>query len=405
MKEEAISNGIYTAVKPYHFMGRMFGQVTYSYSKAKNNKRTTVRGSFHTVYSIVWAIFYIMALACTLRLLHNCDSEVLPEIITSDIYYITAYGVSIVSLVHGAIFSGRKDSVILTKLSLVDSTLLRPQEEKRLNRKTMFTSIAEIVISLMIHVPMSFYYISLNAQETCLSTVPLSLECVINYCNIMIVLRYCNLVRVLQERYKYINKYLSSYVNVSCTINCVTNRNRARGHSRYFGEGNEINLCVLSRNSRSITAIELRSLRIIFSEINYAVRLINEEYGISVLVATIWLLVSVVLMVFFTLLDAEYGGYTGIGYLASCLCLLIMLAFACNAAGSENDVSKFLVHKLLLDNTLHPKVIEELKMLALQLNSTTTEYSAYGFFALNLPFLCSVTGVIVSYIVIIVQIK
>jgi hypothetical protein len=146
-------------------------------------------------------------------------------------------------------------------------------------------------------------------------------------------------------------------------------------------------------------------LRIIFSEINYVVRLINEEYGISVLVATIWLLVSVVLAVFFALLDTQYNGYTSIGYLATCLCLLIMLAFACHTAGSENDVSKFLVHKLLLDNTLQPKDIEELKMLAFQLNSTTTEYSAYGFFALNLPFLCSVIGVIVSYIVIILQIK
>jgi hypothetical protein len=154
-----------------------------------------------------------------------------------------------------------------------------------------------------------------------------------------------------------------------------------------------------------MNAVQFRSFRIIFSELNHIIRLINEDYGISVLAATIWILVSVVLVVFFTLLDTEYGAYTGICYLVSSSCLLTKLASSCHTAGSENDVSKFLVQKLLLDNTLQPKDIEELKMLALQLNSTTTEYSAYGFFVLNLQFLCSVIGVIISYIVIIVQIK
>jgi hypothetical protein len=131
----------------------------------------------------------------------------------------------------------------------------------------------------------------------------------------------------------------------------------------------------------------------------------NEDYGICVLTATIWILVSVVLAVFFLLLDSECNAYTGIGYLISSLYFLIKLASTCHTAGSENDVSKFLVQKLLLDNTLQPKDTEELKMLALQLNSITTEYSAYGFFTLNLSFLCSVIGVIISYIMIIVQIK
>jgi hypothetical protein len=109
-------------------------------------------------------------------------------------------------------------------------------------------------------------------------------------------------------------------------------------------------------------------------------------------------------MVFFALQDAE-DGYAGIGFLVFYLCLLTKLAFSCHTAESEIDVSKFMVQKLLLDNSLQPGDSEELKVLALQLNSTTTEYSAYGFFVLNLQFLCSVIGVIISYIVIVVQIK
>jgi hypothetical protein len=178
-----------------------------------------------------------------------------------------------------------------------------------------------------------------------------------------------------------------------------------QGHSRCFGDGNGINLCVSSRNSRSNNATHFRSLRISFCELNHVIRLVNEDSGISVLAATIWILVSIIIGVFFTLLEAESGTYSNIGYLVPFLCLLTKLASSCHTAATESDVSKFMVQKLLLYNTLQPKDSEELKMLALQLNSTTIEYSAYGFFTLNLPFLCSVVGIIISYIVIIVQIK
>ncbi|PNF19713.1 hypothetical protein B7P43_G15307 [Cryptotermes secundus] len=407
MEEEEISNGLYTAVKPFYCVCKILGQESYSYSKAKNNKIKIVRGCVHTTYSIVWAIFFVVALAYTLRSVHNCDYDVLLDktLIASYIYYIATFAASVVSLIHGAVFSGRKHSQILSRLSLVDSVLFRPGEERGVNRKIMFTSIAEIVIVLMYQLALSFYYISTNTQEACFTNVLLSLECLITYSNITIVLRYCNLVRVMQERFKRINKHLSSYDNVSCIINCVTNGNRMQGHSKCFGDRNAVNLCVSSRNSRSINATEFRSLRITFSELNHVIRLINEDYGISVLAATIWILVTMVLMVFFTLQEAEYGAYSGIGYLFSSLCLLTKLSSSCHTAGSEIGVSKFLVQKLLLDSTFQPKDSEELKMLALQLNSTTTEYSAYGFFILNLQFLCSVIGVIISYIVIIVQIK
>jgi hypothetical protein len=269
----------------------------------------------------------------------------------------------------------------------------------------MFTSTAEIVIVFMCNFALGFYYIYSNTQEACFTTGILTLECVVNYFNSMAVMRYCNLVRVLQVRYKHINKYLSSYVNVSRKINCATNDNRLQGYGRGLREENIITLLVSSRNSRSINLIQFRSLRIIFSEVNHIIRLINEDCGMSVLAATIWMLVSIVLVVFFTLLDPEYGAYTGIGYLVFSFGLLTKLASSCHTAGSENNISKFLVQKLLLDDTLHPKDIEELKMLSFQLNSTTAEYSAYGFFVLNLPFLCSVIGVIISYIMIIVQLK
>jgi hypothetical protein len=406
--EDTISNGIYTTVKPFYCVCKILGQVSYSYSRTTNSNRVTiVHGFFHTVYSIAWTLFCVIATAYTFLTLKNCDSEILPEkvLIGCYVYYIAVYAASLVCLVHGVIFRGRRHSLILTKLSLVDTELFKAHEETRVNRKTMFTAIAEIVFVFVYNVAMGLYYNYSNTQESCFTTLLLSFECVVTYCNTMTVMQYCNLVRVIQERYKHINKHLSSYVNASCAVICETSDTPVQGHSVRLRAGSKISLFASSRNCRSIKAIQLRSLRVIFSELNHIMRLFNEDCGIPVLATTMWILVDIVLVAFFTLLDAEYGTFTGIGYLITSLCLITKLASSCHAAGSENDLSKFLVQKLLLDDTLQPKDIEELKMLSLQLNSSTVEYSAYGFFVLNLQFLCSVIGVIISYVVIIVQIK
>jgi hypothetical protein len=110
-------------------------------------------------------------------------------------------------------------------------------------------------------------------------------------------------------------------------------------------------------------------------------------------------------VIFYTLLDPEYDEYAGAGWLLFSFALLIRISSTCHAAANENDTSKFLVQMLLLEDDLSPKDITELKFLSFQLNNTPVQYSACGFFVLNLPFLCSVTGVIISYIMIIVQLK
>jgi hypothetical protein len=63
------------------------------------------------------------------------------------------------------------------------------------------------------------------------------------------------------------------------------------------------------------------------------------------------------------------------------------------------------VQKLLLEGKCRKEGVKELKMFSLQLQEMTIEYTACGFFSLNLSFFASVIGVIASYIIIMVQIK
>ena len=67
--------------------------------------------------------------------------------------------------------------------------------------------------------------------------------------------------------------------------------------------------------------------------------------------------------------------------------------------------SRILVEKLLLKENCMNENIEELGMFFLQLPEMKSEYTACGFFSLNLSVFTSVVSVIASHIVILVLIK
>jgi hypothetical protein len=141
------------------------------------------------------------------------------------------------------------------------------------------------------------------------------------------------------------------------------------------------------------------------SELNNVVSLINDTYGLLVLLCTFWLLINIIFLIFFTSFELEVAQYGSIGYLIVSFILLIRITSTCHTAASEKDTSKLLVQMLLLEDDLKPRDITELKLLSFQLNNTPVQYSACGLFELNLSFLWNVTGLLISYIIIVVQLK
>jgi len=85
--------------------------------------------------------------------------------------------------------------------------------------------------------------------------------------------------------------------------------------------------------------------------------------------------------------------------------LFLKLTFFCHTATNEARSSRILVQKLLLEGNCRNECVKELKMFSLQLQAMTNQYTACGFFSLNLSLFTSVFSVILSYIVILVQIK
>ena len=407
MKNEGISNGIYTALKPLYCVCKLLGLVTYSFVQHKNkNKVSTDYRPVNVVYSMLWIVFCVIAFIYTVCCIHNCDPQLLPgKLRTANYIYYTILHVSFSTIFVNAILSGRKCPLILKKLSLVDSLLFKQHEAESVKGKSMLTSAAEIVIVFVANFLLSLFYIYSHTENTCFTACLKTLECVAIYLNTMVVVLYCKLVRVTNEMYKHMNKRLWSCISHDRTNNSVQYDNIFHARNTFVRQGNIVTLRVSPVHFKSSFGSKFRSLRNILSELNCVVSVINETYGISVLAFTCWLLVSIITVLFFALFELEGSEYGSLGYLIVFFILLIRISSSCHAATSENGTSKLLVQKLLLGDDLKPQDITELKFLSFQLNNTPVQNSACGLFVLNFSFLCNVSGVIISYIILVVQLK
>jgi hypothetical protein len=83
---------------------------------------------------------------------------------------------------------------------------------------------------------------------------------------------------------------------------------------------------------------------------------------------------------------------------------LFMISVACHETSEEAAMSVSLVHSLLLDPCLSGDVSKELQLFYTQLTHLKIEFSACGFFAINLPFFYSTVGVICTYVIFFCQI-
>jgi hypothetical protein len=105
------------------------------------------------------------------------------------------------------------------------------------------------------------------------------------------------------------------------------------------------------------------------------------------------------------LINFNVWGGEDLRHSISFLVLFFKVTFFCHATSNEARSSRVVVENLLLEGNGGNECIEELKMFSLQLQAMKTEYTACGFFSLNLNLFTSVVSVIASYVVALVQIK
>jgi hypothetical protein len=155
----------------------------------------------------------------------------------------------------------------------------------------------------------------------------------------------------------------------------------------------------------SLQHADICLFREIHSDLYDITCLINDTYGIPVLATICWILTTILCCLYETLFKFNEWGVTDIAYAITCSALVFKITLFCDTGANEARTSSILVQKMLLLGNCRIECVEELKIFSLQLQVMKNQYTACGFFSLDLRLFTTVVSVILSYIVIMIKIK
>jgi hypothetical protein len=213
----------------------------------------------------------------------------------------------------------------------------------------------------------------------------------------------------MKQRYSHLNKGLKKWINGTVSRPIVLKKESERCIQTHSGV-NHVNiapLCVGSVGNigGTLRQTDIHSLRQIYRELYDITCIINDTYGIPILASMCELLTGVVFCIHEALIDFEVWGVEDTVYGLMFLVLFFKVTFVCHTATNEARSTRILVQKLLLDVNCGNECVRELEMFSTQLQVMKNEYTASGYFTLNLNIFASVVSVIMSYIIILVQFK
>jgi len=360
------------------------------------------------MFTVIWLIILTLGLPVQILTINTHSTDFDREIlfIAFNISMISSYTSSVVVIIWVSVIKRRKFLEILENVSEVDNKIRYTlQEETSMNRKIMFNIISEITLLTLIQGTLIIYVLYNFASEPYYIIVIQVISCVPDICNAIILFQFVTLVFIIKQRYSHLNKRLNNWVSGAVSLNKANVR--CRQFDKSVDQVNITRLFVSSVGNMegTLKKTDIHLLRQIYSELYDITCLINDTYGIPVLAATCWMLTGVVYNLYETLISFEIWGVSDVLYAITYSIFFFKVTLICHKATNEARSSSILVQKILLMGNCRNECIEELKMFSLQLQVMTNEYTASGFFSLNLSFFASVYSVIVSYIVILVQIK
>jgi len=179
---------------------------------------------------------------------------------------------------------------------------------------------------------------------------------------------------------------------------------------RYDRAANHVNIAHLRVSSVGniegmLNLTDIHWLQQIYFEVYDITCLINDAYVMPVLAIMCGMLTGVLCSLYEALFNFKVWEITHVVYAIIFSVFFFKVTFYCHTATNEARSSRIVVQKLLLEGNCRNECVKQLKMFSLQLQEMSIQYTACGFFSLNLRLFASVVSVFVSYIIIMVQIK
>jgi hypothetical protein len=303
---------------------------------------------------------------------------------------------------------------MLLKLTNVDELIGR-HEIKNIYKRTRLEIMKEMVVLALSTICMHLFGYYIQYDGTFVSFIQISIASLVITINIFISLLYTYFIRILKCRYKYIIEDLEEHFKVKDTA--VTADFKAQNRSYLFNVFSYKDFPLYSTtrsNSLSVPSesYKIHTLRYVYIQLYDSVALLNSYFGIPVLFEILTVIVSSVCALYCgpyflragdgdikTGIIASYMIFYGVQFLIAFGWLVI----CCHTTSAEANRGVVSIQRIISCSKVKHETSVELEKLSCQLDKMKVQFTACGFFSLNLPILCTVIGAILTYILIVVQ--
>ena len=424
-----------SSILPLYYVSKIIGLAPFSYSN-KVSKHTKQKKSTKDLLSpnVLWS-FSVLLIQLTgfmslmiYSILDDYRKYSLSVIIPDVLSILTMYSTCFASLI-GVMFNRRRMEILMTNITVIDQTILQ-EDCDRVYMKTRRILLLEL--SLFFPLLIGFYCYQLYVWTEGTSYIFYIAKDLANLSNIIMVIQYINIMQILRHRFRNLNQQLAKCCDSKSRISdnrfikfrSGTNRLHIRTAQTASTENNltdipttlnyilpDISLPVSNTGPDEVTRIHI--LRQTYSDLYDITESINGIYGYRITLELAYDFVTFVSCLYtameFKMIVREPGNrnllraISSLFWVTQTLVRILSITSSCSAAGDEARRTGTVVHKLLLRQSLPRDTSTELQLFSIQLLSNKVEFSAAGFFPVNLSLAYSMVGAATTYIIILLQ--
>jgi hypothetical protein len=430
------NSGIQEAFKHLHSVAKLLGLAPYTFITDTRTGEVTINTSWkYNSWSIIWSLLLLAVhiLATVYRIASSFiqKPESVSSLFTNSIQFTLVHIAGLLPIILGLTMNKRKVVQLVQILSSVDKDLIHYSDNIYSKRKArIFISLIFCTI-FIISTYGSFVYFW--ESDGILSGVLLGIADFTWFMNdaVTVITVVMLRERLLLLRKGFSSSFLPELRCCETSDNIKMNRKdqvltatHAGGIPKFerllfrLQYRDTQNLALVHRvmsDNQSKFAVRILDLRKIYHKLYDICCLINSMYGFTLFLSIACLTVSFVSDVCngINLLIIPYSKVKRfvakeeevvIFVISSLITVIrvILIALPCQKACEEQLKCVDNVEELLLRSN-QKYVTSQLKVMANQLQSNRIEFTAYGFFVVNMSLLATLTGVTVTYIILLVQ--
>lgn len=407
MKNLLRTSDIHSAVKPLYYVSKAFGLAPFSYKKNQHNGREDFDfRCVDVILTVMWLIGLVVGFALHMShdILYKQQGMPTKICIALDIYLTSLYLTSITSLILGATVNRKKVPQLIAKVSEADQTLFQNLEDNSVFKKTRLYLLLQLVALTAVLGFLHCYNVYSFYDGTLWGCAVMISENFSFLLNTLVTIQFVDAVVMLKERYASINRLLIDPKRMDMWSGVEVNE--------VVTAGNNIDAKLPENHKKE----GIHALRVIHCQLHDTVMLIISNYGIPIFMITFWIFMTIVFVLYYGLFSLQevissptaaeqHEVILSLCWCMFCITLLVAMTLSCHMTTQEANLTVILVEKLLLCRGLGDDTVNELKDFSTQLSNMRTEFSAGGFFTLNLSFLYAMTGVICSHIIILASLN